>query len=110
VAGVQVISGNDPRPTPEKVCDAAWEPGNVRSVTLTVKLYGPVAVDVPLTVAPPSFLVASDRPAGRAPALIAHAYGGVPPLAVQLVEYGTPLTGPVAGVHDMVSVAPMEPV
>jgi hypothetical protein len=55
--------------------------GLVESVTCTVKLEVPVAVGVPEIVAPLRL-----NPAGSAPAVIAHVYGGVPPPAASVAE------------------------
>jgi hypothetical protein len=57
------------------------------SVASTVKLETPTVVGVP-EITP--VLVPSDNPAGKLPAVTPHVYGGVPPTAVKLVEYGTP--------------------
>lgn len=43
------------------------------------------------------------NPAGRAPALMDHEYGGVPPEAEQVAVKGTIDVGPAEGVQDMVS-------
>jgi hypothetical protein len=56
------------------------------SVTCAVKLYEPTVVGVPLS-APP---LESVSPAGSAPPVTAHVYGGVPPVAVKFCEYATP--------------------
>src|SRR5579863_6579598 len=58
----------------------------VPSVNCTVKLAVPVVWGVP-AIAP---AVESDNPAGSAPAEIAHLYGGVPPDAASVCEYGAP--------------------
>ena len=47
------------------------------SVTLTVKLEDPVAVGVPVTLAPTRLM-----PAGNAPLATDHVYGGDPPVAL----------------------------
>jgi len=52
------------------------------SVTVAVKLAGPAAVGVPEMT---PVAAASDNPAGRAPAVIVHEKGLVPPVAVKVV-------------------------
>ena len=52
------------------------------SVTFTVKLNVPAAPGVP-DIVPPAFRL---KPAGSVPAMIDHAYGGLPPLAPRLCE------------------------
>jgi len=51
------------------------------SVTLTVKLDDPVAVGVPVTLAPARLM-----PAGNAPLATDHVYGGDPPVALSVCE------------------------
>src|SRR6266581_2692694 len=46
-------------------------------------------------------LPVSDSPAGRAPAVIAHVYGGLPPAAVSVWLYATPIWPP--GIGDVVA-------
>jgi hypothetical protein len=60
--------------------------GLPESVTLAVNLNVPAAVGVP-EITP--VLAMSDRPGGKEPEAIAQLYGGVPPLAVSIPEYGT---------------------
>ena len=66
------------------------------SATWTVKFAVPALEGVPAII-PPSESVS---PAGKAPAVSDHAYGGVPPVADSVCEYCT-LTGPV-GIGDAV--------
>ena len=63
-------------------------------------MYGPADVGVPLMVAAEGFRIRPRRrPAGRVPAMD-QLKEAVPPLAVQVAEYGAPtLTGPVVGVQ-----------
>jgi hypothetical protein len=56
--------------------------GLLESVTCTVKLNVPAAPGVPEIT--PALL--SDSPAGSEPALSAHVYGGMPPLAASVAE------------------------
>ena len=64
----------------------------------------PNAVAVPLIVTVPPEVDLSRTPAGSDPALIDHVYGAVPPVAVQLAEYGAAFeTGPVVGVQFTVN-------
>jgi hypothetical protein len=51
-----------------------------------------VTLAFPLAVGVPEITPAgeSDNPAGKLPALTDHAYPGVPPLAVSVMEYGNP--------------------
>ena len=60
--------------------------GVVKSVTCTVKLELPVLLGVP-AMAP---LDERLRPDGNEPAVIVHRYGGVPPEAESVAEYGVP--------------------
>jgi hypothetical protein len=55
------------------------------STTFTVKVEIPDAAGVPLIWEPDKF-----RPEGRAPVVMDHVYGTVPPLACKVCEYGTP--------------------
>jgi hypothetical protein len=55
------------------------------SLTRTVKVELPAAVGVPV-IAP---FGSRDNPAGRLPEVTFHVYGGVPPLAVSVVQYAT---------------------
>jgi len=56
---------------------------------LIVKLNGPVAVGVPLSVPP----LERDSPVGNAPEETAYVYDEVPPLAVIVAEYEEPTVG-----------------
>jgi hypothetical protein len=57
-----------------------------------------VLVGVPLMVKELPVVPPGTRPGGRAPEPIAHVYGAVPPLAVQVARYVTPsAAGPVLG-------------
>ena len=61
------------------------------AVTRTVKLDVPAAVGVPAITPVPAFSVS---PAGSVPLASDHVYGGIPPLAVSVVEYATPCVPP----------------
>ena len=52
------------------------------SVTLTVNVELPAVLGVP-EIAPPALI---DRPPGKLPESIAHAYGGTPPEALTVAE------------------------
>src|SRR5215831_19036150 len=68
----------------------------VLSVACTEKVKRPPAAGVPLIV-PPALRL---RPSGRAPAISDHAYGGDPPAALTVCEYGVPALP--AGSEDVV--------
>ena len=80
-----------------KVAFTFWA-GTLLSFTLTWKLEV-VAVDdgVPEIVPDVLFNVS---PAGRLPEAIFHLYGGVPPVAASVAEYGTPTVA--SGSDDVV--------
>jgi hypothetical protein len=61
---------------------AAVAVADTLSVTFTVKLAEPAAVGVPDIVPPAPRL----RPAGMAPLVTDHVYGGVPPVALSPCE------------------------
>jgi hypothetical protein len=61
------------------------------SLTFTVKLYVPPVPGVPVRV---PVLETSDRPVGNLPEATEHVYGGVPPLAAKVWEYGVPTAPP----------------
>ncbi|MEO7651069.1 MAG: hypothetical protein ABIZ80_11425, partial [Bryobacteraceae bacterium] len=61
-----------------------------RSVTVAVKLKLPAVVGVPVMEP----FAPSDNPAGAEPD---HVYGGVPPAAVRVCEYGEPTVPPGKG-------------
>jgi len=55
------------------------------SVTRTVNVNVPAVVGVPLSTHPELKL----SPGGSVPPMIAHTYGGTPPLGANVCEYGT---------------------
>ena len=69
------------------------------SVAFTVKLNVPEADGVPAST--PAAL--SVNPSGNAPALTAHEYPGVPPLAENVCEYAAP-TVPAARLAGMIDI------
>ncbi len=70
-----------------------------KSVTRAVKLEVPAVVGVP-EISPVAAL--SVNPAGSEPVLLDHVYGGVPPVAVKVCEYGMPIVS--AGREAVVTV------
>ena len=79
--------------------------GASASVTCTVKLSWPAAVVVP-EITP--VVLASFSPAGSDPEASDHAYGAMPPAALSLTEYGTPLVA-VGRVLPVVTTSPETP-
>jgi hypothetical protein len=81
-----VIANCDDATVIDSCADAVCA-GDALSVTVTVKFDEPVPVGVQeMTPA-----LDSDNPAGRLPALTAHVYPGVPPLAFNVVLYVLPV-------------------
>src|SRR5574342_517999 len=74
--------------------------GLVESLTRAKKLYVPAVVGVPEMTPVP---LLSDRPAGSEPLEIDQVYGVVPPLAVNVPEYDTPMVPPGIAVLVIVS-------
>src|SRR5579872_3208512 len=69
------------------VCEAV-------SLTWTVNVKAPTLVGVPLRAPVVAF---RDRPAGKAPVVIDHVYGCVPPVAANVCEYAEPTVPPGSG-------------